>query len=303
MTSAAIEELMSKAVLRVVFDTNTFTPDKFDLLANSPLIQLCKSGRIVPVYGHVFMEEMWRSYGHEKRRPHLIERWIPFIVETVDRFCEDFVTIWHRELVEGHGQKTNIYLNPDNQKSLLAGLSKIPADGSWRGWRDTEKVRAEEDAKRAAQREVSKEIRQEVADKLKEIGYSRKHHGGPVPFEEFLQRELDSSGRMFIKALVPCSNPKEVADRWSRDKSAYPYFTMFVTNMTYIGYYSATRSNDKIDLNAQADMDLMTHLLNADVLVSNETGFLRSAFDDLWRPRGKVMFTSEEFAEFTKKLA
>ena len=83
---------------------------------------------------------------------------------------------------------------------------------------------------------------------------------------------------------------------------AYPFFTTFVRNMTYMSYYAATRPNDGIDLNAQADLDLMTHVLHADALVSNETGFLRKAFDDLWRPMGKVLFTSEEFAEFVKRL-
>jgi len=46
----------------------------------------------------------------------------------------------------------------------------------------------------------------------------------------------------------------------------------------------------------------MTHLLHADALVSNESGFLRRAFDDLWRPRWKVIFTSQEFADFIRKL-
>ena len=82
----------------------------------------------------------------------------------------------------------------------------------------------------------------------------------------------------------------------------YPYFTAFVRNMTYMGYFSATRPNDAIDLNAQADLDLMTHLLRAHALVTNETGFMRKAFEDLWRPRGKVGFTSQEFAEFIRKL-
>ncbi len=67
--------------------------------------------------------------------------------------------------------------------------------------------------------------------------------------------------------------------------------------------YAATRPNDRIDLNAQADLDLMTHLLRADALVSNETGLLRNAFNDIWRPRGKVLFSSQEFADFIKKLA
>jgi hypothetical protein len=293
---------MSKSHLRVVFDTNAFTPTHFDLLANGPLIHLCKVGRIFPVYGHVFLEEVWRAYGSESRRPHLIERWIPFIVATVDRFCEDFITIWHRELVQGHGRKANIFMRPQQQSVLLAGLSKVPANGSWRAWRDTEKQRAEENAKRAAQREVSKEIRQEVADRLKAFGYNKQQHGGPAPFEEFLKGEIDHAGRGFIHAQVECHSADAVWCRWSRDKDAYPYFTTFVRNMVFSSYYAATKPNGKIDLNAQADLDLMTHLLWADAIVSNETGFLRNAFDDLWRPKGKVLFTSEEFAKFIAKF-
>jgi len=62
------------------------------------------------------------------------------------------------------------------------------------------------------------------------------------------------------------------------------------------------RTNEKIDLNAQADLDLMTHLLHADVLVSNETGFLKHAFGQIWLPQGKVLFTSEQFAAHISKM-
>jgi hypothetical protein len=257
----------------------------------------------MPVYGHVFLEEMWCAYGTESVRNHLVEKWIPFLAETVDRFCDDFITIWHRELVEGRGRRTNIYMRPRMQKSLLAGLAMIPLDGSWKGWHETEKERSEESAKRTAQRDVSKRIRQEVAAKLKENGLSLKQHGGRASFEEFLHREIDKIGCGFINKLVKCCNHSEVANRWSLDKDAYPYFTTFVTNMIYMAYYSATRPNDRIDLNAQADLDLMTHLLHADVLVSNEKGFLRTAFEELWRPKGKVAFTSEGFVDFINKLA
>lgn len=293
---------MSKTVLRVVFDTNTFQPDQFELLANGPLVYMCKIGRIVPVYGHVFLEEMWRSYGNVGKRAHLVERWIPFIADTVDRFCEDFITIWQRELVQGHGRKTNIFMRPRNQRNLLQNLRYVPIDGSWKVWHSTQNERAVEDGKRSAQREVSRDIRQEVANWRKAVGYAEQKHGKVIPFEEFAKREIDRAGREFIEALVKCHAPKAVANRWSRNKAAYPYFTTFVENITYMGYHAAARPNDKIDLNAQADLDLMTHLLRADALVSNETGFLRNAFNSIWQPRGKVIFTSQEFADFIKKL-
>lgn len=293
---------MSKPLLRVVFDTNTFQPDQFELLGNGPMVHLCRIGRIVPVYGHVFLEEIWRAYGNEGKRAHLVERWIPFIGATVDRFCEDFITIWQRELVQGQGRKTNIFMRPRIQRNLLQNLRNVPVDGSWKAWHSTQAERAVEDGKRSAQREVSKQIRQEVADWRKGVAYSEQKHGKVIPFKDFAKREIDRAGREFVEALVECYNPTSVANRWSRDKAAYPYFTTFVENMTYMGYYAATRPNDKIDLNAQADLDLMTHLLRADALVSNEVGFLRNAFNDLWRGRGKALFTSQEFADFIKKL-
>lgn len=292
---------MSKPVLRVVFDTNAFMPATFDLLANGPLERLCKSGRIQPIYGHVFLEETFRAYGAERRRDDLINKWIPFITSTVDRFCNDFLEIWHEELVQGRGRKTNIFMRPARQQKLIARLANVPLDGSWRAFHESRDERGIEDDKRAAQREVSKDIRQEVADWKTAVRYDAKRHG-QANFERYLSAELDHAGRAFIEPLVRCWNPRAVGDRWSKDKDAYPYFTTFVKNMAYISFCAATRPNEKIDLNAQADLDLMTHLLRADVVVSNETGFLRSAFDDLWRPNGKVLFTSQEFAAFLAKL-
>ncbi|MGA3943928.1 hypothetical protein ACI2TU_22365 [Ralstonia nicotianae] len=292
---------MSKNKLRVVFDTNAFTPGNFELLERGPLIRLCKVGRISPVYGHVFLEETFRAYGQANKRDDLVNRWIPFIAATVDRFCEDFLTIWHRELVQARGIRTNIYMRPRTQRRLIEGLARIPLDGTWRAWHASRPAWAVEDQKRTAQRQTSKDIRQEVADWRKAVNYLPQKHGAPN-YCHYLSTEVDHAGREIIKAQVRCYNAPEVACRWSRDKHAFPYFTTFVENMLYIAFCAMTRPNDRIDLNAQADLDLMTHLLRADALVSNEEGFLRKAFDDLWRPQGKVIFTSQEFSDFIEKL-
>lgn len=283
--------------IRVVFDTNAFTPDTFDLLEQGPMRRLCKSGRVVPIYGHVFLEETFRAYGAVNKRDDLVKRWLPFVAETVDRFCDDFIGIWHKELVQGHGLKTNIFMTRRDQDALLSRLPSIPLDGTWRAWHNSKAARDVEDAKRAAQRETSKAIRKEVSDWKKTVAYSPRKHG-VSRLEQYFESEVGYTGRQFLPALVKCKNPNAVADRWSRSKMQYPYFTTFVINMLYIAHHAMTRPNNKIDLNAQADLDLMTHLLHADALVSNETGFIRQAFDDLWRPRGKVIFTSQQFADF-----
>ncbi|QEL56865.1 hypothetical protein [Chromobacterium paludis] len=292
---------MTNNKLRVIFDTNAFTPENFELLEKGPLIQLCKMGRIRPIYSHVFLEETFRAYGHHIKRDDLVKRWIPLITATADRFCDDFLTIWHRELVQARGIHTNIYLKPRAQRRLIESLAHIPLDGTWTAWHDSKPARDIEDQKRTAQRQISKEIRLEVATWRKKVNYSSQRHGLP-DYHQYLNSELDHMGRELINSQVHCHNPIEVAYRWSRNKYAYPYFTKFVENILYIAFFAMTRQSEKIDHNAQADLDLMTHLLRADALVSNEAGFLRSAFDDLWRPKGKVIFTSQEFATFIKKL-
>jgi hypothetical protein len=109
-------------------------------------------------------------------------------------------------------------------------------------------------------------------------------------------------GREFIGTALPCKHPRAVADRWARSKRDYPFFTACMISLLYMGQYAMNQVNKPIDLNAQADLFLMTHLLHSDVLVSNERGFLRQAFDDLWKPWGKVMLTSAEFDALLRKL-
>jgi hypothetical protein len=176
-------------------------------------------------------------------------------------------------------------------------LPHIPLDGTWHAWHASKTERDIEDDKRDAQREVSKEIRAEIADWKKAIGYQPNKHGLPN-FDRYVQSEIDIGGRAFISSLIKTRNPRAIANRWIRQKASYPYFTQFVRDMLYMAWYAMTKPNDHIDLNAQADLNVMAHLLQGDVLVSNEKGLLRTAFNDIWKPKGKVLMTGPEFIEY-----
>lgn len=292
---------MSTPALRVVFDTNVFTPGNFDALAGSPFKALCRSGRIEAIYGHVFLEETFKAYGSEKKREDLVTKWIPLITATAKSFRKDMLSIWHEELVQGRGAKTNPLMRTRDHASLLRSLPNIPLDGTWHAYHASRQAQAVEDGKRAAQRTLSLEIRKEVADWRAACTYNPAKHGIP-DWQAYLAKEIDFAGRAFIHAQVKCINPNAVADRWARDKRSYPFFTVFVTNMLYIGFCAATRPSMKVDLNAQADLDLMTHLMHADAIVSNEEGFLKTAFDDLWRPKGKSLLNSHQFVALISKM-
>ena len=293
---------MSKSILRVVFDTNAFAPGHFDVLERGPLPRLCKQGRIVPVFSHIFLEETLRAYGVEKRRKELLERWLPFFGKIADRVCEDFVVIWHRELVEGKGRKAKIFMRPRKQASMLAGMTQMAANGTWHGWEDTKVERDIDSAKSSEQHEAIVAMRNGVSDWRRSPEYIKPKAGDIPNLRAFTSLELDKAGSDFVHANLACRNPQEVFTRWSRDKENYPYFTAFVKNMLFLAYLAMTNHNVKLDVNAQPDLDLMTHSLRADVVVSNETGFLTAAFDALWKPKGKVLLTSEQFGRLIDKL-
>src|SRR4051794_12241514 len=125
----------NKLRLRVVFDTNAFQPGTFEILQTTNFVDLCRIGRIEPVYGHVFFEETLRAYGVAGKRDDLVNRWLPFIMRTAaGRLCDDFISIWHSELVEGRGRHARIYLPRKIVERIESEIPRIPLDGSWRAW-------------------------------------------------------------------------------------------------------------------------------------------------------------------------
>ncbi|MGH7604691.1 MAG: hypothetical protein ACRENK_11935 [Gemmatimonadaceae bacterium] len=287
--------------VRVVFDSNIFDVENFEALEKSLLLTLFRKRRVVPVYGHVFVEETLRAYGAAGKRDFLANRWLPFIVATCDSICNDFNGIFHEELVRGRGPHARRLMARRDYERFKTWMPKIPLDGTWRVWHASKAERDIEDGKRAAQREVSKDIRAEVADWKKAVGYQPNKHGVP-DFARYIRTEIDHAGRAFVGSLVQANDKPAIADRWARNKPFYPYFTEFVFDMLYMAYYSMTKPSAPIDLNAQADLNVMAHLLQAEVLVSNEKGFLRTAFEEIWKPRGKVLMTGPEFLQYLSKF-
>lgn len=293
---------MSSQALRVVFDTSVFSATHFDTIDSSPLRLLFRRGRVVPVYTAVFLEETLRSYASPATRQDLLTRWLPFIVTTAHRFCDDLPSIWRRELVQGRGRDASIFMSAKVQESLLAHLTSIPSDGTWDFFGETQTERDADVAKSIARRNNSKAMRKEVSQLIREMNVQ----GTPsdaLPLSAGVKAHLVVVlGYGLIERYVAPKDWRAVGTRWARDRNNYPFFTQFVENAVYQETHFMTDHTARIDSNAQADLDILTHLLRAETLVTDETGFMRTAFEALWRPRGKVVFNSMEFAEFLRKL-
>ncbi|MEQ1516297.1 MAG: hypothetical protein ABL931_07400 [Usitatibacteraceae bacterium] len=288
---------------RVVLDTNVFSEDHFDSLESSPIKSLVKSGRVELLYGDVFLEEIAQAYMSDRARPSLIQRWLPFILTTAERLCDELQAIWHKELVQGRGADTQIYMDSGAYKKVVKEFASIPLDGSWDFVAATQGERKEARARKIAQRELSKKMREEVSLGLRANRKQAADKKSSLKRQGVQDDLVIGVGRNIIERYIDTRNPGAVASRWARNLTAYPYFTQFVINHVYKEVHFMTSHNAPIDLNAQADLDIMTHLLRADAVVTNETGFMSTAFNDLWRPKGRLIFTTRQFANLLHRLA
>lgn len=287
---------------RVVLDTNVFSEEHFDALETSPIKSLVKNGRVELLYGDVFLEEIAQAYISDRARPLLVHRWLPFILGTAERLCDELQAIWHKELVQGRGANASMYMNSREYQGVVNEFANLPVDGSWNFVAATQVDRDEAKTRKLAQRELSKRMREEVSRGLraKPLQVVNKKN------RSVSQKDRDDLvlhiGQNIIERHIDARNPRSVASQWARNLAGYPYFTQFAVNQVYKEIHFMTSHSAPIDLNAQADLDIMTHLLHADALVSNETGFMNTAFNDLWHPKGRVMFTTPRFVELLHKL-
>jgi len=281
--------------VRVVFDSSAFQPEQFQILRNSELIRHVRARRITPIYGPIFLEEVVRTYGVRGKRKELIESWVPFIEKTANRFINELGPILQQELVQGRGVKTNVFMPLPVQKFILRKFTAIPEGDSWDMWRLSELDRDIANQKRNNTHEIVKSIRNEMNEWRRKTN-PQGRAAVPPPFEVFLKKELENAGRVFLPRLIKARYPDAVADRWAKKPQDYPYFSNYVRNMLYLGFHAMTKPNEKLDRNAQADLDIMLNLQYGDILVSEEAGYLKTAFNDLWAPQGKTLLTVDQFA-------
>ena len=290
-------------VFRVVLDSNVFSPTQFSVLRHSPFAALCASRRVQAIYPNVAVEEVLHSYSSEVKRSHLVTDWLPMILATAPHQCDDQVSIFRKELVQGLGPRASIYMPGSRSRRVRDHIAQIPPDGSWELMGETKVEREEADAKRTARREASKEMRLEVARRKKLLGLKVTPNSIPETFTPGREELVEFMGRALVQKIVRSSRWPTIFSMWRRRKDYYPFFTQFAEDVVFQEVHFMTNQDSSIDINAQADLEILAHLLRADAIVSNETGFLKKAFEAIWKPRGKLLLTSDEFARHLQRMA
>lgn len=284
---------------RVIFDRSAFHGDDFQRLKGSRLETLCRHGLIRVFHTPIFLEETLDMYGTKQH-----EMWcqLPFVLGICNGgIFRPIRKIWHDELVRNRGLGARILWNAKERRRFENALQRgYTSDGHWIDWVATASERDDKHGKKANQKQTYGEVRQELPKLLKEKGHQQPL--ASCQYIDYRKSELDIYGRAVIESQVHSKNNLALQDRWSRHKERFPFMTAFTDGFIYAGYYAAIKQNSPIDRNAQADYEHMTYLHHADILVSADARFQRDAFMELWEPRGKVLYTPEEFIQFIDQL-
>lgn len=285
--------------MRVIFDRSAFHGNRFRALTNSPLRVLVAKNRISVYHTQIFLDETIAAYG-SKKKPNPWQDHLAFAVDICNGgIFQDKEHIWNEELGHGKGPcasyllANNDYGDHDSLPVVLNQLRELAHTGDAELlFAETRAEREETAKKKQNQRKIALGARQEVAFALKE-----KRITGRLDqylFPEFKEATYTLAGESLM-SLVKGRPPDYLAYRWARDPAIYPYYSAFIEGMVYSWYLASAKHNSPVDKNDQADYEQLAYLLWADVFVSNDANFLRSAFKEIWAPRGKRLETAESF--------
>jgi hypothetical protein len=263
---------------------------------------------ITVIHTPVFLEETISNYASDRSTNAPWRGHLSFAVDICNGgYFLSKGDIWHSELVEGRGQFA-VHVLPEREtrryrsrSDLIRNLRAVAETGDLAAeWDASALEREDTHRKKQAQRETFRTMRNEVSAAIRE----RRLTGAlsAYSFAQFRQATFLQTGRVLM-GIVDERRRGQLAELWSAHPHRYPYYSAFVEGMVYAAYYATAEHAAPLDTNAQADYEQLAYLVWADVIVSDDTRFMRHAFQAVWKPRGKKLLTAAEFARLAHALA
>ena len=143
-------------------------------------------------------------------------------------------------------------------------------------------------------RKAGYDMRLDVSSILKEGGKKRKDI--TETWEDFKDNGLEKFGKGLIKTKQFHTRFfRWVAiRRWIKNRKSCPYFTDWIIGILYMQYYSMRYPDEPIDKNAQSDIQHLLYLRDCDAIVSEDQRFMKKAWEDLYKPKGKLYLTIDD---------
>jgi hypothetical protein len=289
------------APLTVIFDRSAFHGSRFDLLAASPLLDLARENRVIVHHPAPLLEETISMFEKEENHAEL-RRQLPFILDMCNgRWFRGRGEIWELELTRNLGPAADVF-EPDSTRRITEESIRdgVFASGPWEDFKRAIPDKDVERKKQARLHKIQSEMRREIAAKRK--GDVRLKRQKPPPAATFIENELEQWGTEIISRYVGTSYHALLVRRWAMDKKRYPFLTSSLEGQIFANWHALVEHSKRIDRNSHVDVEVLACLNRADAIVSSDGGFLKDAFDMLWRPKGKLLYTPEAFVDYLKSL-
>jgi hypothetical protein len=292
--------------MKIIFDRSASHGNRFDVLKGSRLSQLVQERKVLVYHTAVFLEETLRMARSTKQgtKDELRRQW-PFLAS----ICNGG---WFKPLLFGQPPKLKSVCDEeldggdkDDSWPLVPSKHRIAIEAKVAKFLEESGPLPELDNARPIY-DQNEQVKMENKALLLEL---RKKPTGPKDetFPEYYQSCIVEAASLFIHRpgalnqlqvkLAPLDQPQVKFDAWKRDPTKFPHFTAFLGFFIYSLYDAERNQNSPLDRNWQADAEQLCFLVDVDVIVSSDLEFMRRAFEALWQPSQKRMFTPEEFVE------
>jgi hypothetical protein len=249
--------------------------ERFDLLKGSPLLRRVQEGGIKVYYTIVFLEETLRmiTSGRQNAKTELIKQW-PFLRS----ICSGG---WFKPLLPGDPPRLNSVCDEELNESpkhsgwplvnpsirdaaeamvdrLLRGSEPIPNMEAWqRSWDEANNLKNEQWA-------LLVDLR------------NRHLLSKDATLTQYYQTMAEESAGLLIHRRLNVAQPDVALDAWRRDSCKFPHFTAYLELSIYSFFDAERNQNSRLDWNWQADSEQLCFLVDVDVMVSSDRGFMKT---------------------------
>jgi hypothetical protein len=267
---------------RILFDRSIFHKEKFELLKTSSLTRQVKHNNIRVFFTSTFIEEtLTRSLDN---MGEFASHW-NFIISLQGakwfKPGDQIVEIELSNNIEGE----YYYLVP---KGLIRFLLRNVKDFIAGKLSESEfKSIAEEVDKNKKDRQEFRKLRVDSRSEVKPGNYN---------FDEY----VESNAELFIEKSLTRNHedsPKSL-DTWRKHRAQCRFTELFLRAWLSTVFLPLSNHTLRVDLNDSTDAEQLAYMTWADTMISDDTRFMKAAFDLLFQGTGKKILTLREFLEY-----
>jgi len=274
-------------MVRILLDRSVFHRSKFDQLRTSPLSSLVQKGKVKVLFGPQFLEETW-MYGLQ-HGTRLTAQWRFLTSLKGAKWLRPVSEILALEL-NGRAAGRKYHLQA---KSTVTHLLSTSAD--FIGGRVPAALLTQ------LKQEISENKRIRAVIRQDRLRMRRKYRGAFKDFSSFFDQHVEPFIEQRLVREYP-DLPTSLAT-WQQARSQGKFTEQFLRTRLSVFYLPIACQSLRLGDNDQADADQLPFLLWADIMVSDDTKFMREAFNLLFGQSDKRFMPLTQFLAFLESSA